>query len=235
MRELRRGARIAPRVLGPGRVTLLRSQAGPLAGDHDRVEMRVESGTLRVEPVAATVALPGRGADGAGARRRGRRGRAAGARRRAARRRRGRGRPADDDDPARARAPRRSCATSSCSAAPARGPGGSSRCCAPRGRRRDPPRRAARRPGDVANGRVRRARARAPRDRDGGASSARVAGKRGRRRELSAACEGQTLSAGGMPWRSSAVSAADLDRRSNAVVTAGPFSRRRRVHSVAAA
>ena len=53
------GERIAPRVLAPGRITLLRSQAGPLAGDHDRVEIVVESGTLAVEPVAATVALPG--------------------------------------------------------------------------------------------------------------------------------------------------------------------------------
>lgn len=48
-----------PRVLAPGRVTLLRSQAGPIAGDHDRVEIVVESGTLTVEPVAASVALPG--------------------------------------------------------------------------------------------------------------------------------------------------------------------------------
>ena len=44
---------------GPGAVTLLRSQAGPLAGDHDRVEIVVESGTLAIEPIAATVALPG--------------------------------------------------------------------------------------------------------------------------------------------------------------------------------
>ena len=58
-RELRRGARIAPRVLGPGRLTLLRSQAGPLAGDYDRIEIVVESGTLRIEPIAASVALPG--------------------------------------------------------------------------------------------------------------------------------------------------------------------------------
>ena len=56
---LRRGERIAPRVLAPGRITLLRSQAGPLAGDHDRVEIVVECGTLEVEPIAATVALPG--------------------------------------------------------------------------------------------------------------------------------------------------------------------------------
>jgi urease accessory protein len=46
-------------VLAPGRITLLRSQAGPLAGDHDRVEIVVESGTLEIEPIAATVALPG--------------------------------------------------------------------------------------------------------------------------------------------------------------------------------
>lgn len=46
-------------MLGPGRITLLRSQAGPLAGDHDRVEIVVESGTLTVEPIAASVALPG--------------------------------------------------------------------------------------------------------------------------------------------------------------------------------
>src|SRR3954451_21428786 len=59
LRELRRGARIAPRVLGTGRITLLRSQAGPLAGDHDRVEIVVESGELRVEPIAASLALPG--------------------------------------------------------------------------------------------------------------------------------------------------------------------------------
>jgi urease accessory protein len=60
LRELRPGERVVPRVLAPGRITLLRSQAGPLAGDHDRIEIVVESGTLRVEPVAATVALPGR-------------------------------------------------------------------------------------------------------------------------------------------------------------------------------
>jgi urease accessory protein len=46
-------------VLAPGRITLLRSQAGPLAGDHDRVEIVVESGTLTIEPIAATIALPG--------------------------------------------------------------------------------------------------------------------------------------------------------------------------------
>ena len=59
VRELRRGARIVPRVLGPGRITLLRSQAGPLAGDQDRVEIVVESGSLWVEPIAASIALPG--------------------------------------------------------------------------------------------------------------------------------------------------------------------------------
>lgn len=59
VRELARGPRVAPRVLGPGRATLVRTQAGPLAGDRDRVEIRVEAGTLRIEPVAATVALPG--------------------------------------------------------------------------------------------------------------------------------------------------------------------------------
>jgi urease accessory protein len=46
-------------VLAPGRITLLRAQAGPLAGDHDRVEIVVESGSLTVEPVAANLALPG--------------------------------------------------------------------------------------------------------------------------------------------------------------------------------
>lgn len=46
-------------MLAPGRITLLRTQAGPLAGDHDRVEIVVQSGTLHVEPVAANVALPG--------------------------------------------------------------------------------------------------------------------------------------------------------------------------------
>src|SRR3954469_11454669 len=59
VRELRRGERLTPRVLGPGRIALLRSQAGPLAGDQDRVEIVVESGTLTVEPIAATGALPG--------------------------------------------------------------------------------------------------------------------------------------------------------------------------------
>src|SRR3954463_15628300 len=59
VQDVRRGARLVPRMLGLGRLTLLRAQAGPLAGDHDRVEIVVESGTLTVEPVAANVALPG--------------------------------------------------------------------------------------------------------------------------------------------------------------------------------
>src|ERR1700741_4238041 len=44
---LRRGARIAPRVLATGavvRAALVPTQAGPLAGDHDRVRVRVEAG-----------------------------------------------------------------------------------------------------------------------------------------------------------------------------------------------
>ena len=45
-------------MLGPGRITLLRTQAGPLAGDHDRVEIHAAA-DLTIEPVAATVALPG--------------------------------------------------------------------------------------------------------------------------------------------------------------------------------
>ena len=40
-------------------MTLVRKQAGPLAGDHDRVEIVVERGELRVEPIAASLALPG--------------------------------------------------------------------------------------------------------------------------------------------------------------------------------
>jgi urease accessory protein len=58
VREMRAGARISPRVLGRGRLTFVRSQAGPLAGDRDRVEL-VVGADLVVEPVAATVALPG--------------------------------------------------------------------------------------------------------------------------------------------------------------------------------
>jgi urease accessory protein len=61
--ELRRGARLAPRVLARGRVVraaLVPTQAGPLAGDEDRVRIIVGAGaTLVVEPVAATLALPG--------------------------------------------------------------------------------------------------------------------------------------------------------------------------------
>jgi urease accessory protein len=47
-------------MLGGGRLTFVRSQAGPLAGDHDAVELRVGAGAVvTVEPVAASVALPG--------------------------------------------------------------------------------------------------------------------------------------------------------------------------------
>lgn len=61
---LRRGERLAPRVLEvrPDAVhaCLLPTQAGPLAGDHDRVRIVVGAGaTLVVRPVAATLALPG--------------------------------------------------------------------------------------------------------------------------------------------------------------------------------
>lgn len=61
--ELRRGTRLAPRVLQLGatvRATFVPTQAGPLAGDHDATRITVGPGaTLVVEPVAATVALPG--------------------------------------------------------------------------------------------------------------------------------------------------------------------------------
>lgn len=62
--RLRRGERLAPRVLsvGDGAVLacVLPTQAGPLAGDHDRVRIVVGAGAvLVVRPVAATVALPG--------------------------------------------------------------------------------------------------------------------------------------------------------------------------------
>ncbi|MEA2218847.1 MAG: urease accessory protein [Solirubrobacteraceae bacterium] len=62
--ELRRGARVAPRLLdrGPGavRATFVPTQAGPLAGDRDSTRIVVGAGaTLVVEPVAATLALPG--------------------------------------------------------------------------------------------------------------------------------------------------------------------------------
>lgn len=61
---LRRGERLAPRVLdlGPGAVhaCVLPTQAGPLAGDHDRLRIVVGvRAALIVRPVAATVALPG--------------------------------------------------------------------------------------------------------------------------------------------------------------------------------
>lgn len=65
VRELRRGARLAPRILDRGgdgalRAVLVPTQAGPLAGDHDRVRIAVGAGAiLVVEPVAATLALPG--------------------------------------------------------------------------------------------------------------------------------------------------------------------------------
>jgi urease accessory protein len=62
--RLRRGARLAPRILatnGTGaRACLVPTQAGPLAGDHDGVRIAVGPGaTLIVGPVAATLALPG--------------------------------------------------------------------------------------------------------------------------------------------------------------------------------
>jgi urease accessory protein len=64
--ELRRGARLAPRILDRGagagavRAAFVPTQAGPLAGDHDSARIVVGPGaTLVVEPVAATLALPG--------------------------------------------------------------------------------------------------------------------------------------------------------------------------------
>ncbi len=62
--ELRRGARLAPRILGRDggavRAAFVPTQAGPLAGDRDRARIVVRAGaTLIVEPVAATLALPG--------------------------------------------------------------------------------------------------------------------------------------------------------------------------------
>src|SRR4051812_8681516 len=58
--ELRRGPRVAPRVLGRGRAALVPLQAGPLAGDRDAVRLRVGAGAeLALEPIAATVAYPG--------------------------------------------------------------------------------------------------------------------------------------------------------------------------------
>ena len=62
--ELRRGARVAPRILARGpdavRAAFVPTQAGPLAGDRDSTRIVVGPGaTLIVEPVAATLALPG--------------------------------------------------------------------------------------------------------------------------------------------------------------------------------
>ena len=61
--ELRRGPRVAVRLLSAGphvRAALVPTQAGPLAGDHDVVHLRVgEGATLELVPVAATLALPG--------------------------------------------------------------------------------------------------------------------------------------------------------------------------------
>jgi urease accessory protein len=69
--ELRRGTRIAPRILDRGgasagggwsavRAAFVSTQAGPLAGDRDSTRIVVGAGaTLIVEPVAATLALPG--------------------------------------------------------------------------------------------------------------------------------------------------------------------------------
>jgi urease accessory protein len=65
VRELRRSERVAIRVLERGTLTraaLVPLQAGPLAGDHDAVRLRVGAGaTLALEPIAATLALPGAG------------------------------------------------------------------------------------------------------------------------------------------------------------------------------
>lgn len=62
--RLRRGARLAPRVLVADstgvRACLVPTQAGPLAGDHDRVEIGVGTGaTLIVGPIGAACALAG--------------------------------------------------------------------------------------------------------------------------------------------------------------------------------
>ena len=61
---LRRGERLAPRVLSAGfgaaQACVLPTQAGPLAGDHDRVRIVVGAdATLVVRPIAAMLALPG--------------------------------------------------------------------------------------------------------------------------------------------------------------------------------
>jgi urease accessory protein len=62
--ELRRGTRVAPRILDRGphavRAAFVPTRAGPLAGDRDSTRIVVGAGaTLVVEPVAATLALPG--------------------------------------------------------------------------------------------------------------------------------------------------------------------------------
>ena len=67
--------RLAPRILGRGagavRAAFVPTQAGPLAGDRDRARIVVGAGaTLVVEPVAATLALPGAARTRADARRR---------------------------------------------------------------------------------------------------------------------------------------------------------------------
>ena len=57
---LRRGPRLAPRIVAPGRVAIVPTQAGPLDGDHDVVRLHVGAGaTLVTVPIAATLALPG--------------------------------------------------------------------------------------------------------------------------------------------------------------------------------
>jgi urease accessory protein len=60
---LRRSARLSPRILSRGpvvRAALVPTQAGPLDGDHDRIELHVGANTtLVLVPIAATLALPG--------------------------------------------------------------------------------------------------------------------------------------------------------------------------------
>jgi urease accessory protein len=57
---LRRSARLAPRIVAPGAVAIVPTQAGPLDGDHDVVRLHVGAGaTLVTVPIAATLALPG--------------------------------------------------------------------------------------------------------------------------------------------------------------------------------
>ncbi len=61
--ELRRGERLAPRILERGavvRAAFVPTQAGPLAGDRDSARIVLGAGAvLAIEPVAATLALPG--------------------------------------------------------------------------------------------------------------------------------------------------------------------------------